>query len=64
MRTYDLYLFAEEGNVIVGWHRFDAPQDSEALAIAEGLVWHPPAELWQAGALVKRWDDQSPAQRG
>lgn len=56
MKTYDLYLFAKEKAVIVGWHRFDASQDSEALGIAENLVSQPPAELWQGGSLVKHWD--------
>lgn len=56
MKTYDLYLFAKERDVIVGWHRFDASRDSDALEIAENLVSQPPAELWQSGALVKHWE--------
>ena len=58
MKTYDLYLFATKRDVIVGWHRFDAPEDRDALKIAERLVRQPPAELWQGGALVKHWDGQ------
>jgi hypothetical protein len=56
-KTYDLYLFNTEREVISGWHSFDAAEDEEALKIAEGLVRQPPAELWQASALVKRWDN-------
>lgn len=56
IKTYDLYLFTADGKVISGWHSFDAADDREALAIAEGLVQLPPAELWQGGTLVKQWE--------
>jgi hypothetical protein len=59
MNTYDLYLFAKEGGVVVGWHRFDALQDSDALEIADRLVSQPPAELWRGGDLVKQWDGKT-----
>lgn len=57
MKTYDLYLFNSERQVISGWHKFDASKDEDVLKIAEELVKQPPAELWQATALVKRWDN-------
>jgi hypothetical protein len=57
-KTYDLYLFNTEQKVISGWHSFDAAEDEEALKIAEELVKKPPAELWQATALVKRWTSE------
>ena len=57
MKTYDLYLFNSERQVISGWHKFDAAKDEDALKIAEELVKQPPAELWQATALVKRWEN-------
>jgi hypothetical protein len=59
MITYDLYLFAKEGGVVVGWHRFDALQDSDALEIADRLVSQPPAELWRDDSLVKQWDGKA-----
>ena len=58
MKTYDLYLFNTGQEVISGWHSFDAAEDEDALKIAEGLVTQRPAELWQASALVKRWDNE------
>lgn len=54
--TYDLYLFAEGKNVILGWHSFEADEEGDALDLAEGLVQQPPAELWQGTVLVKRWE--------
>ena len=54
--TFDLYLFADGKDVVLGWHSFDAEGESEALELAEGLVHQPPAELWQGSALVKRWE--------
>ena len=54
--TYDLYLFAEGKNVVLGWHSFEADEESDAVDLAEGLVQQPPAELWQGTALVKRWE--------
>ena len=56
MNTYDLYLFAKEKYLVVGWHRFDALRDDDALDIAAGLVLQPPAELWKSDSMVKRWD--------
>ena len=55
MNSYDLYLFDKEGGIVVGWHRFDALEDSDALEIADGLVSHPTAELWRGELLVKQW---------
>lgn len=55
MKTYDLYMFAADGEVILGWHSFDAADERAALEIAEGLVQQPPAELWQDSTLVRRW---------
>ena len=60
MNTYDLYLFSGEKNLVVGWHRFDAPEDGKALEIAAGLVLQPPAELWKSDSLVRRWDVPAP----
>jgi hypothetical protein len=59
MKTYDLYLFASDGDVILGWHSFDAAEDREALKIADSLVQLPPAELCQDGKLVKKWERPS-----
>ncbi len=56
MRTYDLYMFAAEGQVIQGWHKFDAADDHAAIAIATALVKHLPVELWRESVLVKRWE--------
>lgn len=54
--TFDLYLFAEGKDVVLGWHTFNADDESMALELAEGLVQQPPAELWQGSTLVKRWE--------
>ena len=54
--TYDLYMFAENKDVVLGWHSFEAEAHQDALDLAEGLVQQPPAELWQGTALVKRWE--------
>ena len=56
IKTYDLYLFASDGGVILGWHSFEARNDEAALEIAQPLVTQPPVELWQDSTLVKRWD--------
>ena len=59
MNSYNLYLYDKEGGVVVGWHRFDALKDSDALEIADGLVSQPPAELWRGDLLVKQWDGKT-----
>ena len=59
MNSYDLYLFDKEGGIVVGWHRFDALEDSDALEIADGLVSQPAAELWRGDLLVKQWDGKA-----
>ena len=56
MRTYDLYMFAADGKVIQGWHKFEAADDDAALAIAKALVKQPPVELWRESILVKKWE--------
>ena len=57
MMTYDLYLFAPDGKVIRGWHKFEASDDEAAMENAQALVRQPPVELWRDSLLVKRWDD-------
>ena len=59
MNSYNLYLYDKEGGVVVGWHRFDALKDSDALEIADGLVSQPPAALWKGDLLVKQWDGKT-----
>jgi hypothetical protein len=56
MKTYDLYLFAPDGKVIRGWHKFEASDDEAAIETAQALVRQPPVELWQQSMLVKRWE--------
>lgn len=56
MKTYDLYLFAGDRQVILGWHSFEAENDEAALEIAQPLVTEPPVELWQDSTLVQRWE--------
>lgn len=55
MKTYDLYLFAADWKIILGWHKFDASDDEAAIEVAQALVNQPPVELWRDGLLVKRW---------
>ena len=59
LKSYDIYLFAADKDVICGWHRFEAVDDKAALDVAEALVIRQPAELWQEITLVKRWDSGS-----
>lgn len=56
MKTYDLYLFDVGPETLLGWHSFVAADEKTALEIAQALVLQPPAELWQEGRIVKRWD--------
>ena len=56
MKTYDLYMFLSESNLIGGWHSFEAESDGAAIEVAEGLAQQFPLELWQEGSLVKRWE--------
>ena len=56
MKTFDLYLFAPEGKMILGWHKFEAADDEAAIENARGLVTQPPVELWRENMLVKRWE--------
>jgi hypothetical protein len=55
MKTYDLYLFASDREIILGWHSFDADGDERAVEVAAGLAQPGPLELWQDERLVKRW---------
>jgi hypothetical protein len=65
MSTYDLYQFASDQDLILGWHKFDAEDDEAALAIGEGLAQQAPLELWQDNRLVKRWESPAgPSPRG
>jgi hypothetical protein len=56
MKTYDLYLFVADSDLIGGWHRFEAQSDEAAIAVAEGLAQRDPLELWRESSLVKRWE--------
>ncbi|MCL6683964.1 hypothetical protein [Sphingomonas alba] len=56
MKVYDLYLFATEKAVVLGWHSYEADGDQAAIQIANELVKQPPAELWQESNLIKHWD--------
>ena len=58
MNTYDLYLFAPAGELIRGWHSFEAECDGAATEVAEGLAQQAPLELWREGFLVKRWEQR------
>ena len=58
MRTYDLYMFAPDGKVIQGWHKFESADDDAAIAIAKALVKQPPVELWRESVLVKKWESE------
>jgi hypothetical protein len=58
MKTYDLYLFASDREIILGWHSFDADGDEPAVEVAAGLAQQGPLELWQDERLVKRWEAQ------
>ena len=63
MITYDLYQFASDQELILGWHKFDAEGDEAAMAIGNALAQQAPLELWQDSRLVKRWESvagQSP----
>jgi hypothetical protein len=56
VNIYDLYRYDPAGNIVVGWHRFEADDDDHALRISEELATHPPAEIWRDQRIVKRWD--------
>lgn len=57
MKTYDLYLYATDRELILGWHRFEAEGDETAVQIAVGLAeQQTPLELWQDQSLIKRWE--------
>lgn len=58
MKTYDLYLLANDREILLGWHSFEAANDEAAIEIAQALVTQPPAELCRDGALVKRWEQR------
>ncbi len=58
LKAYELYLFAPDGKVVVGWHSFDAKDDEAAAEIADGLAQQALLELWQGSTLVKRWEQQ------
>ena len=55
MKTYDLYLFVADGELIRGWHSFEAQSDEAAIEVAERLAQQVPLELWREESLVKRW---------
>ena len=57
MKTYDLYLFVSESDLIGGWHSFEAESDEAAIEVAEGFAQQAlPIELWKEVSLVKRWE--------
>lgn len=46
MVYYRLYLMAEPGGRFVGFEEINAPDDVEAVRIAEGFAGPQPLELW------------------
>lgn len=50
---YRLYRLAEPGGRFVGFEEIDAPDDGEAVRLAEGHVGKQPLELWCGKRKVK-----------
>ena len=50
---YRLYLLAEAGGRFVGFEEIEAPDDVEAVRLAEGHVGEQPLELWCGKRKVK-----------
>ena len=56
LKTYDLYLLDPDSSAALGWHKFDEASEKAAIETGQALVIQPPAELWHAEKLVRRWE--------
>ena len=56
MNIYDLYLFEDAPDVVVGWHKFECEGHETAIAIAVAMALKGTHELWHDEALIKRWE--------
>ena len=58
MKTYDLYAFGTNPEIIVGWHKIESHDHETAIALAAEIVQHGqrPHELWHGEYLVMRWE--------
>ena len=55
MKIYDLYLLSGDSDVIIGWQKFEEPDDKAAIRTAIGLAPAARMELWSNTELIKRW---------
>ena len=62
MVYYRLYLMAEPGGRFVGFEEINAPDDVEAVRIAEGFAGPQPLELWCGKRKVKTFPPVEAAQ--
>jgi hypothetical protein len=56
MAYYRLYQLRGPRNQVEGFEEFEANDDAEAMALAEGFRRLNPMELWSEHRKVRRWD--------
>lgn len=57
MRYYRLYFFDGHTGHIDHFREFEAEEDAQAVAIAEGWSGGEVMELWNRQRRLKRWDN-------
>jgi|KBSMisStaDraftv2_1062788.scaffolds.fasta_scaffold5440132_1 hypothetical protein len=56
VKSYDLYVLAPDGRIIVHWEKVESESDDAAIKAARAITSQTPCELWLDERLVKRWD--------
>jgi len=52
---YDVYMFGNASDVLVGWHKFEANNEAAAISVAIALAQSQRMELWHGDILVRSW---------
>ena len=55
-KTYNLYLFGPNSDVIVHWEKVECDDDETAIKTVQSITGQTPCELWLDDKLIQRWD--------